>query len=82
MDLIAAAFSAAFVLSALDYIKNFGWVRVPVAAGASAASLALLGPETSWALIPQALACAFAALSLIVAVDRMTVVSSMMRRTR
>lgn len=82
MELLVAAFSAAFVLSALDYVRNFGWVRMPVAAVVAAASLALLGSTLTWSLLPLALACAFAALSSIVAVDRLTLVSSLMRRTR
>lgn len=82
MDLIYAALSAAFVLSAADYVRNLGWIRMPVAVCSATVSLALLGVPMDWSAAPPALAAAFAALSAIVAVERMTVLPSMMRRAR
>lgn len=82
MDLIYAALAAAFVLSAADYVRNLGWMRMPLAVGASALALGLLGVPMEWSTVPVTLAAAFAALTAIVAVERMTVIPSAMRRAR
>lgn len=83
MDLLVAAFATALVLSALDYFIDLpGWARIALAVPMSAGALDLLGVPVTLALIPSSLACAFASLASIIVVERLTVMTAVMRRTR
>lgn len=82
MELLTAALSTALVLTALDYLVDLGWARMLIAALASVGALDLLGASVSWVTIPTALASAFIALASIIVVERLNLVSAVMRRSR